>query len=65
MANEAKVYQIDNTIESPNGEVNGSVRLVTAAGATMPAALLPALPTTNGTYTLTVASGVYSWVVAT
>lgn len=64
MALEAKVYEVDNTIVSPNGEVNGAVRLVTAAGATMPAMQLPALPTSNGDYNLTVTDGVYTWTSA-
>lgn len=65
MGLEAKVYQVDNTIVSPNGEVNGSIRLVNSQGATVPGLSLPALPTSNGQYGLTVASGVYSWTLIT
>lgn len=32
MANEKQIFLVDNTITSPNGEVNGSIRLVDAAG---------------------------------
>ena len=67
MANENTVLQLDNTIPVPtsNGQVNGSVRIVTAAGASaIPNA---ALPTTAGDYTLRVAgtapNNTYSWVL--
>lgn len=63
MSNEKTVLELDNTVTSPNGEVNGSVRIVTAAGANViPSA---ALPTTNGNYVLKYLDGVYSWVAET
>lgn len=66
MANEKKVYAVDSTITSPNGEVNGSIALLTADGsAALPAAGLPTLPTVNGNYVLTVTDGVYSWSAET
>lgn len=62
MANEEqKVFLVDSTVTSPNGEVNARVALVDAAGDPIPAAGLPALPTADGNYQLTVTSGVYSW----
>jgi hypothetical protein len=66
MGNEVQYYAVDNTLPlvPPNGEVNGSIKLVTADGsAVFPAAGIPTLPTANGDYTLRVASGVYSWVL--
>lgn len=64
MATEAKIYEVDNTIVSPNGEINGRVRLVDAAGDSLPASGLPTLPTVNGDYNLTVTDGVYTWTAA-
>lgn len=32
MANEKQIYELDNTIESSNGEANGSIRLVNSDG---------------------------------
>lgn len=61
MALEAKVYAIDNSIVSPNGEVNGRVRFVDESGNTVPGMILPPLPTADGDYLLTVSSGEYSW----
>lgn len=64
MANEVTYLAVDNSLPltPPNGEVNGSVKLVTADGsAVFPAAGLPALPTSNGQYGLTVTDGVYTW----
>lgn len=67
MANEEVTYlAVDNSLPlaPPNGQVNGKVKLTTADGsAVFPAAGLPTLPTSNGDYTLRVASGVYSWVL--
>lgn len=65
MGLEASIYEVDNTIESPNGEVNGKIRLVNAAGESLPASGLPALPTVNGDYVLTVTDGVYTWSAET
>jgi hypothetical protein len=50
-------------VESAAGDKQPNTRivLVTAAGAILPAVLLPALPTADGNYNLTVASGAYSW----
>lgn len=64
MATEAKIYEVDNTIVSPNGEINGRVRLVDSEGETVPGMGLPALPTDDGDYNLTVTSGVYTWTAA-
>jgi hypothetical protein len=63
MGLEAQIYEVDNTIESPNGEVNGRIKLVNAAGDSLPASGLPALPTVNGQYGLTVTGGVYTWTL--
>lgn len=65
MANEKLIYTVDNTITSSNGEVNGSIRLVDADGASLPASGLPTLPTVNGNYVLTVTGGVYTWSAET
>jgi hypothetical protein len=64
MANEVTYLAVDDTLPltPPNGEVNGSIKLVTADGsAVFPASALPALPTADGNYQLTVTSGVYTW----
>ena len=60
---EGTILELDNTLTSSNGEVNGAVRIVTAAGAS--AVPNAALPTMDGNYVLNVASGVYSWVAET
>lgn len=65
MANEKKVYTVDNTIVSPNGEVNGSIALLDANGDPLPGSGLPTLPTVNGNYVLTVTGGVYTWSAET
>ncbi len=60
---EGTILQLDNTLASSNGEVNGAVRIVTSAGASaVPDA---ALPTVNGNYVLKVLNGVYSWIAET
>lgn len=69
MANEEVTYlAVDNTLPlaPPNGQVNGKVKLVNADGsAALPAVGLPALPTSNGNYVLTVTGGVYTWSAET
>lgn len=68
MGNEVTYLAVDNTLPltPPNGEVNGSVKLVTADGsAVFPAAGIPTLPAVNGNYVLNVNAGVYSWVLET
>lgn len=66
MSTELKIFEVETSeITPPNGEVNGRVALVTAAGAVLPAAQLPTLPTANGNYVLTVTDGVYSWSAET
>lgn len=65
MALEAKIYEVDQTVVSPNGEVNGKVALVDANGDPITLAPpLPALPSSNGLYGLQVTGGVYTWVAA-
>lgn len=61
---EQKVYEV-GAVTSPNGEVNGRIALVTAAGAPLPGSQLPALPTSNGQYGLQVTGGVYTWTAVT
>jgi hypothetical protein len=66
MAEEVQYYTVDNSLPlaPPNGQVNGSIKLLNADGsAALPAVGLPTLPTANGDYTLRVAAGVYSWVL--
>lgn len=65
MANQKQIFTLDNTIEATNGETNGSIRIVDANGASLPASGLPTLPTTNGNYVLTVTGGVYTWSAET
>lgn len=66
MANEEVTYlAVDPSLaDPPNGQVNGKVKLLNAAGTAL---YLPALPTANGDYTLRVTGGpsapVYSWVL--
>lgn len=60
---EGSILKIDNTLTSSNGEYNGAIRVVSAAGSSaIPDA---ALPTADGKYVLQVASGVYTWVAET
>lgn len=61
--NEGTILELDNSLVSSNGEVNGAVRIVTAAGAS--AVPNAALPTVNGNYVLKVLDGVYSWIAET
>lgn len=60
---EGQVFQIDNTITSSNGEVNGALRIQDAAGFALPALL----PTVAGDYTLRVAGTApaltFTWVL--
>lgn len=60
---EGTILEIDNTLTSSNGEVNGAVRIQDAAGYALPALL----PTTAGDYTLRVAGTApnltFTWVL--
>lgn len=48
MANEKMIFLVDNTITSPNGEMNGSIRLVDANGnSVLPGAALTGTATFN------------------
>jgi len=63
VANESQVLKV---VPATAGKIpTAEVSLVNAAGAPLPAASIPALPTSNGQYVLNVASGVYTWVAAT
>lgn len=59
MSNESQVLQVisGGTDKRPTAQV----ALVGADGAELPASQLPALPTDDGNYQLTVSSGAYSW----
>jgi hypothetical protein len=63
MSNESQVLRV--VAGAPSKRVTGEVSLVTEAGAAFPASSIPALPTDDGDYQLTVASGVYSWTEIT
>jgi hypothetical protein len=60
MANESQVLEVATGAASDK-RVTGKVALVNASGDALPAVNLPELPTEDGNYQLTVASGVYSW----
>ena len=59
MSNESSVLLV--TTPGTDKRITGSVALVDSTGANIPAVGLPALPTADGNYQLTVASGVLSW----
>ena len=62
MSNESSVFQV--IAGGTDKRVTAQIALVDANGdeiALAVAAALPALPTEDGNYQLTVASGVYSW----
>jgi hypothetical protein len=59
MSNESSVLEV--TTDGTDKRITGRVALVDSSGDNIPAVGIPALPTDDGNYQLTVASGVYSW----
>lgn len=59
MSNPSSVFEV--VANSPDKRPTAQVALVDADGADHPASQIPALPTADGNYQLTVASGVLSW----